>query len=119
MFTSIESDSASTEKSSVTETYGWAIPLKTKTGPEVMTAFQSLWRKQPPPQKLWTYRGTEFYNKPMKDLLEKNNVELYSTENEEKSSIVERWNHAIKRNMWKYFSANNTMKYIYIPPNSS
>ena len=119
MFTSIESDTASTEKSSLTETDGWAIPLKTKTGPEVMTAFQSLWRKQPPPQKLWTYRGTEFYNKPMKDLLEKNNVELYSTENEEKSSIVERWNRSIKRNMWKYFSANNTMKYIDILPNSS
>ena len=81
-------NSASTEKSSLTETYGWTIPLKTKTGPEVMTAFQSLCRKQPPPQKLWTYRGTECYNKPMKDLLEKNNVELYSTENEEKSSIV-------------------------------
>ena len=32
--------------------YGWAIPLKTKTGPEVMKAFQSLWRKQPPPQTL-------------------------------------------------------------------
>ena len=46
----------------------------------------------------------------MKDLLEKNNVQLYSTENEEKSSIVERLNRTIKRNIWKYFSANNTMK---------
>ena len=34
--------------------YGWAIPLKRKTDPEVMKAFQSLWGKQPPPQKLWT-----------------------------------------------------------------
>ena len=33
------------------------------------------------------------------------------------SSIVERWNRTIKRNMWKYFSANNTMKYIDILPN--
>ena len=48
----------------------------------------------------------------MKDLLEKNNVHLYSTENEVKSSIVERWNRTIKRNMWEYFSANNTMNYI-------
>ena len=53
----------------------------------------------------------------MNDLLEKNNVQLHSTENEEKSSIVERWNRTIKRNIWKYFSANNTMKYIDIPPN--
>ena len=29
----------------------WAIPLKTKTGPEVTKAFQHLWEKQKPPQK--------------------------------------------------------------------
>ena len=53
----------------------------------------------------------------MYDLLEKNNVDLYSTENEEKSSIVERWNCTIKRNLWKYFSADNMVNYIDIPPN--
>ena len=92
--------------------YEWAIPLKTKTGPEVAKAFQDLWTTQKPTKKLWTDKGKGFYNKSMKDLLEKNNVQLYSTENEEKSSIVERWNRTIKRNMWKYFSANNTMNYI-------
>ena len=97
--------------------YGWAIPLQTKTGPEVTKAFRESWKKQKPPTKLWTDKGKEFYNKSMKDLLEKNNVELYSTEDEEKSSIVERWNRTIKRNMWKYFSANKTMKYIDILPN--
>jgi len=39
-------------------------------------------------------------------------VELYSTENEEKSSVVERWNHTMKEKMFKYFTANNTKKYI-------
>jgi len=39
-------------------------------------------------------------------------VELYSTENEEKSSVVERWNHTMKEKMCKYFTANNTNKYI-------
>ena len=64
---------------------------------------------QKPPQKLWTGKGKEFYYKSVKELLEKNNVQLYSTENEEKCSIVERWKRAIKQNMWEYFSANNTM----------
>ena len=41
-----------------------------------------------------------------------NNVTLYSTENEEKSSIVERRNRTMKNIMWKYFTANNTQKYI-------
>jgi len=39
-------------------------------------------------------------------------VELYFTENEEKSSVVERWNRTIKEKMFKYFTANNTNKYI-------
>ena len=39
-------------------------------------------------------------------------VELYSTENEEKSSIAERWNRTMKEKMFKYFTANNTNKYI-------
>jgi hypothetical protein len=52
----------------------------------------------------------------MKELLKKNNIELYSTENEEKSCVVERWNRTIKRIMWKYFTANNTQNYIDVLP---
>jgi len=39
-------------------------------------------------------------------------VELYSTENIEKSSVVERCNRTMKHKMFKYFTANNTKKYI-------
>ena len=96
--------------------FGWAVLLKTKTGLEVTKAFQHIWKTQSPPQKLWTDKGKEFYNRSMKELLKKNNVELYSTENEEKSSVVERWNRTIKRIMWKYFTANSTQKYIDVLP---
>ena len=34
--------------------------------------------------------------------------------NEEKSCVVERLNRTLKEDMWKYFSANNTFKYIDI-----
>ena len=40
----------------------------------------------------------------MKELLEKNGIALYSTENEEKSSVCERWNRTIKTKMWKQFT---------------
>ena len=59
--------------------YGCAIPLNTKTGSEVAESFQDLWERQAPPQKLWTDKDKEFYNKQMKDLLEKNGVYFYST----------------------------------------
>ena len=96
--------------------YGWAIPLKTKTAGEVSKAFERLWTTTAPPKKLWVDKGTEFFNKSMKTLLTRNHVEMYTTENEEKSCVVERWNRTIKRNMWKYFTANNTAKYIDVLP---
>ena len=85
--------------------YGWIIALKTKTGYAVTSAFNKLFKERVP-SRLWTDKGKEFYNKSMKELLEKKNVVLYSTENEEKSSVAERWNRTMKRNMWKYFTAN-------------
>ena len=66
--------------------YGWIVPLKTKTGLEVSKAFESIFR-QNKPKKLWVDKGKEYYNKNVLDLLAKNNIEIYSTENEEKSSV--------------------------------
>ena len=56
---------------------------------------------------MWVDKGREFYNKDVRKL-----VELYSTENEEKSCVIERFNRTIKDNIFKYFSANSTRKYI-------
>ena len=52
------------------------------------------------------------YNQPLKKVLTANNVTLYSTENEEKSRVVERYKITMKNIMWKYFTADNTQKYI-------
>ena len=49
------------------------------------------------------------YNKDIQKL-----VELYSSEKEEKSCVIERFNRTIKGKMFKYFSANNTRKYVDI-----
>ena len=43
------------------------------------------------PQYLWTDKNKEYYHKHMRELLEKNGITLYSTENEETSSVCERW----------------------------
>ena len=74
----------------------WIIPLKRKTGQEVANAF---WRilKERRPSKMWVEKGREFYNKDVQKL-----VELYSTENEEKSCVIERFNRTIKEKMFKY-----------------
>ena len=93
--------------------YGWAIPIKYKTGEEVKTALESIFTQQTP-RKIWSDAGNEFYNNKVKRLLQKHNIRLYSTENEEKCSVIERWNRTIKTQLWKYFTANGTHRYVDI-----
>ena len=76
--------------------YGWIVPLKDKKGESVAEAFKTIFKEGRKPQYLQVDKGKEFYNKHLKDLLEKNGIHMYSTENEEKSSVVERWNRTIK-----------------------
>ena len=59
---------------------------------------------------MWVDNGREFYNKDVQKL-----VELYSTENEEKSCVIERFNRTIMEKMFKYFSANNTRNFVDVP----
>ena len=93
--------------------YGWAVPIKYKTGDEVKSALESIFAKQTP-RKIWSDEGNEFYNSKVLRLLKKHNIEIYSTENEEKCSVIERWNRTIKTQLWKYFTANGTHRYIEI-----
>ena len=52
--------------------YGWIVPLKTKTGKEVAMAFPELFTDNALPSRLWTDRGTEFYNQQVKRVLTAN-----------------------------------------------
>ena len=90
--------------------YGWIIPLKNKKGKTVAEALKTIFEERKP-EKLWTDKGKEFDNKDVKKL-----IEIYSTENEEKSSIVERWIRTMKEKIWKYFTDNNTYTYIDVLP---
>ena len=71
---------------------------------EKIHVFTSSERKS---KKLWVDKGKEFYNKDVQK-----HVDLYSTENEEKSCIIERWNRTMREKMFKYFTANSTRRYI-------
>ena len=95
--------------------YGWIVPLKTKTGLEVSQALASIFRENKP-KMLWVDKGKEYYNRHVLDLLAKNKIEIYSTENEEKSSVCERWNRTIKTKMYKQFTRQNNTVYTDILP---
>ena len=92
--------------------YGWIVPLKDKKTESVSLAFDHIFKKSKrKPEKLWTDKGSEFISKHFKDFLRRHNITLYHTQNEEKLSIVERWNKTMKNKMWKMFSANNNTVY--------
>ena len=87
--------------------YSRVIPFKDKKEINVKNALQKIF-KQRKCEFLWTDRGKEFYDKQVQDLLNENNIKLYSTNNSEiKSSVVERFNRTFKNMMYKKFTENN------------
>ena len=92
--------------------YGWIKPLKDKKTESVSKAFDEIFEKSKrKPSMLWTDKGSEFISKHFKEFLKKEKIMLYHTENEEKSSVDERWNRTMKNRMWKMFTANSNTVY--------
>ena len=97
--------------------YAWARPLKTKQGSEVATAIEDIFKtSKRMPKRIQTDQGKEFYNAPVKRLLEKNNIELFSVKSPTKCALVERWNRTLKSKMWKFFTSRNTYKWLEVLP---
>ena len=97
--------------------FAWTIPLKDKTGKSLLAAFQKLFKEAGRlPLKLQTDKGSEFYNRQVKALLKEKGVKLFSTENETKASVVERFNRTLKTRMWRYFTTNATYNYVDVLP---
>ena len=91
--------------------YGWIRPLRDKKTETVSKAFDEIFKRKRKPQMLWTDKGSEFISKHFKEFLKREGIKLYHTENEEKSSVVERWNKTMKNRMWKMFTVNNNAVY--------
>ena len=47
--------------------------------------------------KIWVDQGNEIYNNSFKDFLKMKNIEMYSTYNEEKSVVGERFIRTLKK----------------------
>ena len=57
------------------------------------------------PNKIWVDQGSEFYNKSFTDFFKMNNIEMYSTFNERKSVVAERFIRTLKNKIYKYMTA--------------
>lgn len=94
--------------------YAWGKPLKSKSGPDVTAAMESIFKEGRVCKKLHVDQGKEFYNSEFKAMLRKYNVEMYSTFSVLKAMIVERFNRTVKTVMWKKFSLNGNYKWVDI-----
>ena len=57
------------------------------------------------PKKIWVDQGSEFYNNYFKKFLKINNIEMYSTYNDGKSAVAERFVRTLKNNILKHMAA--------------
>ena len=62
--------------------------------------------------KIWVDKGSEFYNRSVKSWLEKNDIEMYSTNNEGKSVAAERFVKTLKNKIYKYMTLVSKNLYI-------
>ena len=84
--------------------YAWFVSVKHKRGITIVNAFQKIMSKCKP-IKIWVDQGSEFYNKLFKRFLKINNIEMYSTYNEGKSVVAERFIRTLKNKIFKHMTA--------------
>ena len=86
--------------------YAFVVPLKGKKGTTTVNVFQSILKNSKrKPNKIWIDQGRKFYNNVFKNWLKDNDVEMYSTDNEVKSVIAERFRKTLKHKIYKYMTA--------------
>ena len=90
----------------------FVIPLKDKKGISIVNGFNNKIKQfNRKPNKIWVDQGSEFYNHVFKRWLSRNNIIMYSTYNEGKSVVAERFTRTLKNKLYKHMMA--TGKNVY------
>ena len=92
--------------------YAIVIPLKDKRGISFVNAFNKIIKQfNRKPNKIWVDQGGEFYNNVFEKWLSDNDINMYSTYNEGKSVVAERFIRTLKNKLYKHMTA--TGKNVY------
>ena len=93
--------------------YVWVVPLKDKKDVSIVNTFQSIFKKSNRKlNKIWVDKGIEFYNNSFKNWLHDNDIVIYSTHNEGKSVVAERFIRTLKNKIYKYMTSISENLYI-------
>ena len=86
--------------------YAFVILLKDKKGISIVNAFNKIIKQSNrKPNKIWVDQGGEFYNNVFKKWLSDNDIIMYSTYNEGKSVVAERFIRTLKNKLYKHMTA--------------
>ena len=92
--------------------YAFVIPLKDKKGISIVNAFNKIIKQSNrKPNKIWVDQGGEFYNNVFEKWLSDNDINMYSTYNEGKSVVAEKFIRTLKNKLYKHMTA--TGKNVY------
>ena len=94
----------------------FAIPIKRKTGEEVAAALRRAFDHMGDPKKLHTDQGKEFYNRHVKELLQEHGVHHFSTFQDLKAQIVERFNRTLREAILQYMTDRQSLRYVEALP---
>ena len=86
--------------------YAFVVPLKDKKGTTIVNVFQSILdSSKRKPNKIWVDQGSGFYNNHFKKWSNDKNIEMYSTYNEGKSVVAERFIQTLKNKINNHMTA--------------
>lgn len=96
--------------------YSWARSIKNKGSDQIIEALTSIFESGRVPKRIQSDKGSEFTNRKVQSFLKIRGIHFFTTNSEMKANIVERFNRTLKGRMFKFFTANNTYRYIDVLP---
>jgi len=96
--------------------FAQAVPVKSKSGPHVLEGFEKVFNNMGIPKKVQTDDGKEFFNQHVQNFFRRLGIIHFSTDQELKAPIVERFNRTLREKINKYMTANMTQKYHHVLP---
>ena len=79
--------------------------MKNKKGDSIVKGFKKILKNSNrKPNKIWVDDGIEFYNNKFKSFLKNNDIEMYSTFNDGKSVVAERFIKTLKNRIYKHMT---------------
>ena len=83
--------------------YAFVVPLKDKKAISITNTFGKIIKQSKrKPNKIWVDKGSEFYDHDFKKRLSNNDIIMYSTYNEGKSVVAERFIRTLKNKLYKH-----------------